>query len=343
MNAREAIEYCRILASDEHGDINTDAKMLLHLNRILRDISSRSRCITEGLYLAATPGQSYYGLPAGFLRLDIAAWLQPSGNYLPLDRITMDVASWLNHADTAGRPRYYDIYGRAAIERAVEVVHRVGVSPPTGDAVDVVQLAGSTPLNLKRGDKVINISDGSATGTIESVNNVLQADNSVRQVIAYTELQDGTRTQLMEGDEVRITSPGSPRQALVVSPVPRESGDLGHEALFMYIARVHRPITQQHIRDENDELELDIEFERALLEYLTYQMRPDELGARDAETQAQHVIAETAYRDALPDVMKRHRAWIRMWHRRQGIPQRPTLDAPVRTRYPVGVGAEVIV
>ena len=344
MRAAEAIEYARVLVGDEHGDVNTDAKMLLHLNRTLRDISSRSRCLREGLYLAATPGQSYYGLPEGFLEIDIAAWQQSNGNYLPLTPITMNVASWVNHNSTAGRPRYYDIYGRAAIERVIETVHRIGVVPPADGAIDAIELAGSASVRMLRGDTIINISDGSSTGRVAFVREVLNADdNSVRQVIGYTELQNGTRTMLQEGDQVRITSPGTPLHALVISPVPNDAGMAGHEALFLYASRVHREITRQHISDENDNIELDIEFERALLEYLSYQMRRDELGASATESQAQHVIAETAYRDALPDVLKRIRAWKVAWHRRQGIPERATLNAPVRIHYPIGIGGEVIV
>ena len=340
MRAQEAIEYCRILVGDEHGDVNTDAKMLLHLNRVCRDISSRSRCITEGLYLSADAGQSLYGLPDGFLRMDIAAWKRPSGYYRPLKPITMNVASWAIHNDISGRPRYYDIFGRAAIERIVETVHRIGVVPPADGAIDAIELMGDQPLRLRRGDTLINISDGSATGTVAFVRELLNPDdNSVGQVIGYTELRDGTRTMLQEGDQVRITSPGAPRHALVVAPVPRDVGEAGHESLFMYAARVHRTITQRHIDDENDELELDIEFERTLLEYLTYQMRRDELGVSDTETQSQLVIAETAYRTALPNVLKRIRAWKQGWYRRQGLEYRKEyVTREPAVQYAVGTG-----
>ena len=342
MRLQEVIEYTRLMVGDEHADIHSDEKMLLHANRVLRDISTRSRCLVEGLYLPATAGQSLYGLPEGFLRMDIAAWVQSDGRYRPLDPINMDVASWAVHNDVRGRPRYYDIFGRSAVERAVREVHRIGALPVRQDEQDSVVLKGDQSVVLKPGDRVVNVSDGSATGYIVYTQNQLTRLNEIEQVIAYSELKGGTRAHLVEDDQVRILSPGSPLHSLVVSPVPQEVGEIGFEALFTYTARVHREMTQQHIDDENDEIELDIEFESALIEFLIYRMMRAEGTQQSAETQAQMVTAETAYREALPDVLKRIRAWKVMWYKRQGIPQRPTLDAPVRIRYPIGVGGEEV-
>ena len=342
MRAQEAIEYCRIMSGDEYGDIHTDAKMLLHLNRVCRDISTRSRCIVEGIHLPATAGQSLYGLPEGFLRLDIAAWIQSDGRYRPMDPITMDIASWAVHNNRTGRPRYFDVYGRAAVERAVREVHRIGALPIRQDERDSVVLEGDQSVIMKPGDRIVNVSDGSATGYIVYTQNVLLGNNDIEQVIAYSEMKGGTRSQLVQGDQVRILSPGSPLHSLVVSPVPTEVGETGHEALFTYTARVHRKITQQHIDDENDDIELDIEFETALIEFLTYRMMRAESNKIDADLQSQHVVAETAYRDALPDVLKRIRQWKIMWYRRQGLRAPNTLNAPVRVKYPIGVGGEEI-
>ena len=333
MRAQDVINYCRIMAGDEYGDIHTDAKMLLHLDTVLRDISYRSRCLVEGLYLPATAGQSLYGLPEGFLRLDIAAWQQSDGSYLPMSPITMSIASWSVHNNITGRPRNYDVFGRAAVERAVREVHRIGALPVRQDEHDSVVLKGDQSVILKAGDRIVNVSDGSATGYVVYTQNTLTTSNALEQVIAYSELKGGTRPHLQEDDEVRILSPGSPLHSLVVSPVPSDVGETGHEALFLYVARVHRKITQQHIDDENDDIELDIEFETALREYVIYQMMRAESNTIDAAIQAQEVKAETAYRRALPDVRKRIRQWILMWYRQQGVPPRQQLI----TRNPSGL------
>ena len=334
MRAAALIDYARDLVGDPAGDIQTDEKSLRYLNRVLRDISSRSRTIVEPLYLPSREGQSIYGLPDGFLRCDIAAWLQPDGRYRPLEPITMDVASWAIHNKITGRPRYFDTFGRAAVERAVETVASVDAQANAftwnlGEWIDI-----------KVRDRVINVSDGSSTAFVAWFRNDLDDAGSRRQTIGYTPLEGGTRKVLQAGDQVRILSPGANLHALVISPVPVDVGDIGHEALFLWVARAHRTITAVDVGNENDDIELDIEFERAVIEFLAADMRRDELGLQSAETQAQRVVAETAYREALPDVLKRIRAWKISWRRSQGLPLQPTLNAPVRVRYPVGVGSD---
>lgn len=319
MRVQEVINYCRILTGDPHGDIHTDDKMLLHINTVCRDISYRSRCLVEPLYMPSRAGQAIYGLPEGFLRLDIAAWMQPDGRYRPLSPITMDVASWAVHNSITGRPRYFDVFGRAAVERAVENVA----------SVDVQANAFSWNLgewiDLKVGDKVINVTDGSSTGLISWFRNDLDDAGSRQQTIGYTPLEGGTRAALQVDDQVRILSPGSHLHSIVVSPVPTQVGEIGHEALFLYVARTHRHISAFNVANENDDIELDIEFEEALREYVIYYMRRDELGIAAIETERQELKAETAYRRALPDVRKRIRQWIVMWYRQQGLPPRQQL------------------
>lgn len=188
----------------------------------------------------------------------------------------------------------------------------------------------------------MNVSDGSATGYISYTQNILTATNETEQVIGYTELKGGTRGYLQEGDKVRLLSPGSPLQSLIVTPVPTSVGEVGHEALFLFIARAHRRISALDIGSENDELELDIEFESALLERLTYYMRRDELGARDDETQAQLVLAESAFREALPDVLKRIRAWKVAWYQRQGLRYRQKSTVARASQYAVGARGEEV-
>ena len=78
----------------------------------------------------------------------------------------------------------------------------------------------------------MNVSDGSATGYVAYTQNILTESNETEQVIGYTELKGGTRGYLQEGDKVRLLSPGSPLQSLIVTPVSTSVGEVGHEALF---------------------------------------------------------------------------------------------------------------
>ena len=337
MRLGEIIEYCRILVGDSYGDIHDDEKMLLHGNTACRDISSRSRSIITPVYMPARAGQAIYGLPEGFLRCDIAAWMQPDGRYRPMTPITMDIASWAIHNQVTGRPRRWDIFGRAAVERAVETVASIDAQ------ANAFSWNLGEWLDVKVGDQIINVSDGSSTGLLAWFRNDRDDQGSQTQTIGYTPLKGGIREVLQVGDQVRILSPGSHLHSLVVAPVPTEVGETGHEALFIYAARTHRRISAADISNENDDIELDIEFEEALRERIIYFMRRDELGAKDPETQAQRIEAETAYQDALPDVLDRIRAWKVAWHRRQGLQYRPqTITRDPSATYAIGTGPDVV-
>ena len=71
MEARQVINHVRVLLGDPHADYHTDAKMLLHLNAALADISERSRSLRVGSYHQLIKDQAMYGLPDAFLELDI--------------------------------------------------------------------------------------------------------------------------------------------------------------------------------------------------------------------------------------------------------------------------------
>lgn len=710
MRAQEVIDYCRILAGDPHGDVHTDEKMLLHLNTVCRDISVNSRSVTDALYLPAVSGQARYGLPEGFLRLEIAGWQTDRGRYRPLSPITMELASWMAHSENSGRPRHFDVFGRAAVERVVsrvvsssvvstavarvareeggsgenrhspltsvsvrraqqvfsryrellkradmlkafppillalkspefedfgtelpltlavplllakvsgridadsvfinllqtdadvramigdpqvqqvlrdpaaidellgaigyaqlsakvyyvhasdeppldeerhvkidalmkqarhffstemesngygaqtfdlqedehgvvevtevplpnaastyvtqgtnrqqywdlidtlgdidrerenrglpefsvffinvggeedyrcgweiswntrrgnegepnvphlnfcaiywdcnfwqivahEIGHIVGLQHPSGtpvprnkyimsygyedpsfllpanakiindtqafgtllpsdepipgDVIAPVQGAATSPVvepppavapppldvdeqwvrldsgiieGIKRGDRIVNVSDGSATGRVIEARNVLNArTNEVEQIILYSDIEDGTRTFLQAGDVVRVLSPGAPRHSLIITPVPTEVGDIGDEALFLFIARTHRKITARDVLEENDDIELDAELEPALREYILYYMQRDEKGAEHDDVDRQLVRANTLYQEALPNILRRIRAWKVMWHRRQGVEYKPTsFDREPVAQFPIG-------
>lgn len=321
MRASELIKYCQLLIGDENGDVHSDERCLMHLNVVLEDISAKSKSIVESLYLPAVAQQSRYGLPEGFLRLEICGWQVGGGRYLPLSPISMEIASWATFNGITGRPRYFDIFGRAAVERVVSTVAEVGAK--TGSRLEVgetwVRLLGEHVVGIKRGDRLVNVSDGSSVGRVLEARSVLNAQNVTEQIILYSALEDGTRSVFNVDDEVRILSPGSPRQSLIISPVPTDVGEIGEEALFLFLARKHRAITARDMLEENDDIELDTELLACLRESLLSAMMEADATYSPQDVQAKFIKAQTLYYDAVPDVLKRIRAWKSMWYTRQRI------------------------
>ena len=84
--------------------------------------------------------------------------------------------------------------------------------------------------------------------------------------------------------------------------------------LFGYtLSRMHRQFKQIDLDRGNDQLELDIELEKALLHHSLFYARGGELGFKDAETQAQAILYETSYQTSIPSVRRRLKETMSMW------------------------------
>lgn len=330
MDARDMIREARDLVNDPDGTLFTDAKVLDHLNRALRDVTSRARTIREVIYRRANSGQSVYALPEGFLGNDKFSWLYANYWY-PLHRRTLSQVEYINNSNIlrSWRPFYYDVWGRTREERIVASVDKTSSSLfesedanpfrspdfPTNDQTFgfkfVDGLAGIDSVRVR--DMIINMTDGSEGFVTERRQEV-----PGQALFGYARLLGGKRTGddsglILEGDKVRITSPNVSGHALRISPPPVEDSEPGEEALWMYLSRRHYIVTQGHLNDFNDGLELDIELETPALECMIYYMRREELGASDRETMAQKQIFEGAYHRALPDIRQRNREHESTW------------------------------
>ena len=78
---------------------------------------------------------------------------------------------------------------------------------------------------------------------------------------------------------------------------------------------MHRQFKQIDLDRGNDQLELDIELEKALLHHSLFYARGGELGFKDAETQAQAILYESAYQIAIPSVRRRLKETMSMWRK----------------------------
>ena len=324
MRAFDMIDEARDLLNDPAGDFWTDAKLLTHLNRSLRDVSSRSRTIREAIYRRANAGQSVYALPEGFLGNDKFAWLY-AGNWYPLSKRTLTQVEFLNNSDvfSAWRPFFYDVWGRTREEKIVAAVEATShnfqflddFDFPTYDQTFFFLFPkGLQGIDdIKVGDLIINMTDGAEGHVTER--HVFQPGEVV---FAAARLTNGKRAgddfgRIMPGDLLRVLSPNVSGHALRVAPPPIADSSGGEEVLWMYLSRRHYTIEQSHIDNVNDNLELDIELETPGLERLMYWCRREELGARDPESIAQGVLYEEAYRRAAPQIHQRNREHLVTW------------------------------
>jgi len=289
--------------------------MLGHLNRALRDISVRARTLREILSRRVNEDQHAYGLPRTFLDVIRCAWFQ-GDQWYPLQRRRLGVTQVINHSDVfrTWRPYYYDIWGNSRPERVIATVTSVGpfMNFPSSVMDDVFRFDAGTEFigDVLTGDTVVNVTDGSA-GTITEV-------STDGDLFAYSALEGGERTGDEKGsikvdDELRIVAAAADSQTLHIAPPPPEDSPTGEERLWVYISRRHYEVTEAHVNNVNDTLEIDIELEQATLERLLYWARRQELGATDPEVQAQMVLYETAYHKALPFVRQRIRELDSTW------------------------------
>ena len=301
MTCRELIAQVQVLLGDPHGDYHTQAGLLIQVNQALRDISSRSRSVQVKQFHRAIAGQYEYGLPSGFLEMHIVAFYHVDWYQLTPATIASieSISSWVS----SNIPWNYDVWGNAAREKVV-----ANVASNTGNTLT---LKAAYP-NVLEGDRIINLSDKQSEGFVRSV----QYDTTEDETrITYSNLQGGTRTTFETDEDVRIVSPEESMKSLVIAPPPDFSDAAGAESIWIYLSRMHRQFQQADLDRGNDQLELDIELERALLHHTLFYARGGELGFKDSETQSQAVLYESAYQMAMPHVRRRMKESISMWRR----------------------------
>lgn len=310
MRAQELIDYTTRL-EDAEGEF-TDAEMLTHVNSALRDITVHSRSIRGELLVQAVRGQRQYGLtPQEILSVAGVSYKQPSGKYLPLDRAT------LRQTETLGEygqyvayrtPRVYDLWRSAYIERyaSEEIDHA---------ATDTSMSFTAELSAVKIGDTIVNLSDGVGDSQAQSVVIGVERPDSTPPgiTVTYSPFVGGERAEAEVGDEIRFISPSAARRTLAISPAPNETDEDGEFSISAFITRGHREITEANLTNENDELEIAVEFEEALTFKVRYYMSAETRDETDRHTQLMYDRSKALYYENLPRVNNRLEEVYSQW------------------------------
>ena len=311
MQAGDLVEYGQILLGDEHAEYHTDAKMLLHLNQALRDISRRSRSLRKGIYYGVIEDQASYGLPADFLMAEPVGFLW-SGEWIELKPAQFKTQARRIHGtsgNSSNVPLYYSVYQRSAEERALGTVTWI---PDVGDADRNILFRTDVSIdNIRIGDKLINITDGS-----EGLVRDTMAGSLDNNTISFDFMVNGEDNTFAVDDEFRVVSQAYLAQTIDITPVPTETDDTGTESLYLYYAFEHRRITSEDITNKADDLEIDVEFETPTRHLMMALAKEDEFGAASQETQAKKLDYEREYINANTKVQRRIREFISTWKTR---------------------------
>ena len=319
--ARDLIELCQLWLRDPHQDWHDDEKMLLYLNRGLKDIAEWSQSITTYTFRPVTEGIFRYALPEDFLYALIVGYQSDDYGYRRLKLrkdATIDHIS-LNDdflANVYGDyPTHYSVSGRSTIDMFVGYVHAIADNGLTFSMRFTEEASGADTFQFEttyfeRGDRLLNMTDGSEATIIDIDTTLYQLDRSP--------LKGGEDNELAVGDNIRISKPNASHHTLNLAPVPQETSDVGDEPLSIFYARSHRKMTQTDIDNTNDELELDLEFQSALENRVCYYGSLAQHGIEHPQTRLFLANGNEEYRRALPKVKKRVRDEVTLWRQSVG-------------------------
>ena len=316
VTATELIENCLLSLQDIHQDWHKPSKMLSYVNRSLRDIANKSQSITSYAFLPVIKDIFRYPLPHNFLQALIVGfdagsygWRELSARMdSTIDRVSLSVYN--NTFD--GYPLYYSVAGRSVVDRFYGYVSAIkddGLTFALTQDADMEIPAPSSLFNgtVKRGDRLLNVTDGSETSII--------AIDPTLQFLDRNPLFGGEDNALEVGDEIRIVSPEQSLHTVNLAPHPTLSSKVGEEPLSLFYARRHRVVTQTDIDDENDMLELDIEFESALENRVCYYGSLARHDVDDQQTRLFKADYVSDYNEAFPNINKRVREAASLWKR----------------------------
>ena len=314
VTATELIENCLLSLRDPHQDWHKPSKMLSYVNRSLRDIANKSQSITSYAFLPVIKDIFRYPLPHNFLQALIVGfdagsygWRELSARMdSTIDRVSLSVYN--NTFD--GYPLFYSVAGRSVVDRFYGYVKGLFET-------DLGISLKDAPLSLfqsvvKNGDRLLNVTDGSEA----RISGTELAFGSDIENFFYHEVPFGGIDNIFEvNDEIRIVSPEQSRHTVNLAPHPTVNSKVGEEPLSLFYARRHRVITQTDIDDENDMLELDIEFESALENRVCYYGSLARHNASDQRTRLFKADYASDYNEAFPNINKRVREAASLWKR----------------------------
>ena len=157
---------------------------------------------------------------------------------------------------------------------------------------------------------MFNLSAKHAEGIIAEIPD----DPADRTQIRYSSLHGGTRDRFEVGDQIRITSPHTSGHAILIAPAPVRTDEQGDESIAAFVARRHRIITPKEIKNENDSLELDDEFNDTLMYEILHWARVQRTGL-DTTAQLYRRLSNEEYLTAIPLVENRISQHLNAWER----------------------------
>lgn len=327
MRAGLLLKQMQTLLGDPNGDYHNDAKMLLHINTALTDICTRARTLCTWHYEAGIEGQGMYGLPEAYLETKYAGYYDNGEMYELRPGGVPDVAPAIFREPRSKQiPHTYAHAGNAYIEKVLAVVieHPLG-----GDNTGETSFFSDVPaFGVKIGDRIINMTDNSE-------GEVLELSQGFSE-ITFKNLINGDRNTMAVGDVFRILSTSEHRHAIAISPPPPRTDPFGAESIYLYIARDHKPITEEDLERENDEIELGTEWDSAIRHRVGYYASLEENGIDHQKTIAFSVQYETDYRKTFPSANRRIRQYLTSW-RQQGQRIKPRRTIVQKADYSVRI------
>ena len=301
ITASEAIETALDNLNDPYGDYHEMPLMIRSLNRSIKEIGDRSRAFVVGIYHQAIEAQGKYGLPERFRSVQFVGIKRRNiyggrNKWRELDPVSTEFNTYLLENEVPGPPQYYDIEGKSADERIVAPVSQV-------HNLNSFEI-GDLPPTVKIGDMVINATNANAETTITFLNG---------NIIFVEDWLGNAAPGVAVGNAIRIVSPERANQTLIISPAPNYTDPPGDESIYVFAAMEHRTITDAEIHAENDNLDIDPEFETALIFRLCYHRSIAKRGIAHPETQGFNTSYEGEYYKHYPKVKSRIDDYKRMW------------------------------
>ena len=137
----------------------------------------------------------------------------------------------------------------------------------------------------------------------------------------YTEEWGGVQFN----DLIRILSPDRANKTLLISPAPSFTDKPGDESIFVFGAYRHREITQSHITNRNDELELDDELLPAFYNLLAMKFSEIINSVEDPMTDKYESGYHTKYSEVIGGITDKIREYQTMWASGALTPVKQTL------------------
>lgn len=321
--SRDVIQEVSLLLGDTQNTIHSISNMLTYLNRSLKDICNRAKCIREVKFSAVVADEAEYALPTDMLQVDVVAY--SDGRFYPLQSANLKGMIRADYWYGGGQPRFFDIWGNARIERAIGTATGGSQLHLEDTAIDFL-MPIPTEDAPSPGDLVLNQNDDSEAFILTVQSNRID--------FTPIGLGGGADNLFEAGDTYQIISPHAPAKVLRLFPTPSKTDVVGAESLAVYYSRKHRFITQAMYDMQDDWLEIDEELEPALIHRTMFWAHAEEYGVDSNESAADLALYLGEYQSALPLIRRRMREFKSTWFDSLGVARSRRITGAIRN-YPL--------